>query len=193
VTIAATRETVGGRDWLRLSVSDTGIGMSAVQMGKLFQEFSQADPSTTRRYGGTGLGLAISRRLCNHMGGDISVESTLGVGSTFTMRLPIGSDSDGADVDRPTRAAPPDAHASGSDTVLVVDDDPTVREMMQRYLTREGYHVVTAADGDEGLRIARHMKRANAIGHSGCHADYHRRAEQGIRTRRVGLRHQAHR
>jgi PAS domain S-box-containing protein len=158
VTIDAARETVGGRDWLRLSVSDTGIGMSAMQMGKLFQEFSQADPSTTRKYGGTGLGLAISRRLCNHMGGDISVESTLGEGSTFTMRLPIDSGSAGDGADRHARAAPVDAHASGSDTILVVDDDPTVREMMQRYLAREGYHVVTAADGDEGLRIARHIK-----------------------------------
>jgi len=158
VTIDATGETVGGRDWLRLSVADTGIGMSAMQMGKLFQEFSQADPSTTRKYGGTGLGLAISRRLCNHMGGDISVESTLGEGTTFTMRLPIGSEPVGVDAGRHARAAPTDAHTSGSDTVLVVDDDPTVREMMQRYLAREGYHVVTAADGDEGLRIARHIK-----------------------------------
>jgi PAS domain S-box-containing protein len=157
VTVTAAQETLGGRDWLRLSVADTGIGMSSAQMGKLFQEFSQADPSTTRKYGGTGLGLAISRRLCNQMGGDISVESTLGEGSTFTMRLPIGPGAD-ADAERHMRAATVDTNAPSSDIVLVVDDDPTVREMMQRYLTREGYHVVTAADGDEGLRIARHMK-----------------------------------
>ena len=158
VTIDGGRETVGGREWLLLSISDTGIGMSAAQMSKLFQEFSQADPSTTRKYGGTGLGLAISRRLCNHMGGDISVESELGVGSTFTMRLPIQAEpaDDGPDT-RSAHTATAE-HASGSDTVLVIDDDPTVREMMQRYLAREGFRVVTAADGEEGLRVASEIK-----------------------------------
>jgi CheY-like chemotaxis protein/anti-sigma regulatory factor (Ser/Thr protein kinase) len=157
VFIDAVREAMGGQDWLRLSVSDTGIGMTEEQMARLFREFSQADPSTTRKYGGTGLGLAISRRLCNHMGGDISVESTPGEGSTFTVLLPVNSDSTGSSTTRRIQPVTAGIRDSGRNTILVIDDDPVVREMMRRYLEREGFHVVTAADGSEGLRIAREI------------------------------------
>jgi signal transduction histidine kinase len=88
VTIAAQQGQENGRDWITLAVSDTGIGMTPEQMGKLFQEFSQASSAMASKYGGTGLGLAISRRLCQMMGGDITVESAPGCGSTFTIRLP---------------------------------------------------------------------------------------------------------
>jgi signal transduction histidine kinase len=88
VSIAARREQESGRDWVTLSVADTGIGMTPDQKGKLFQEFSQASSTTASKYGGTGLGLAISRRFCQMMGGDITVESAPGRGSTFTIRLP---------------------------------------------------------------------------------------------------------
>ena len=154
VRIEATRESMNGLDWLLLSVSDTGIGMTEEQMARLFKEFSQADPSTTRKYGGTGLGLAISRRLCNHMGGDISVESTPGKGSIFSIRLPVESDASDETTTRRLQPVPVARAEGDSNTILVIDDDPTVREMMRRYLQQEGFRVVSAADGEEGLRIA---------------------------------------
>ena len=88
ISIDAHAKQENGRDWITLAVADTGIGMTPEQMAKLFQEFSQASSATASKYGGTGLGLAISRRFCQMMGGDITVESEPGKGSTFTIRLP---------------------------------------------------------------------------------------------------------
>ncbi len=88
ITIAAHQGQENGRDWITIAVADSGIGMTPEQMGKLFQEFSQASSTTASKYGGTGLGLVISRRFCQMMGGDITVESEPGRGSTFTIRLP---------------------------------------------------------------------------------------------------------
>ncbi|MGA3311295.1 MAG: response regulator [Xanthobacteraceae bacterium] len=158
ITIKARQQDEDGRSWITIAVTDSGIGMTAEQMGKLFQEFSQADSSTTRKYGGTGLGLAISRRFCQMMGGDISVESEPGRGSTFTMRLPrimgpvqnVAAAQDGSA--RSPSAAPLDAPL-----ILVVDDDRTVREVIKRFLERAGYAVVTASGGHEGLRLARDL------------------------------------
>ena len=109
ITLAVTRATVDGAAWLTFRVSDTGIGMSPEQMGKLFQAFSQADASTTRQYGGTGLGLAITQRFCQMMGGTATVESTLGQGSTFTIRLP-------AEVSDPKLVVMPRAEAATAST-----------------------------------------------------------------------------
>ena len=86
------RKLVDGRGWIELAVADSGIGMTAEQLGKLFQEFTQADASTAQRFGGTGLGLAISRKLARIMGGDVTVTSEPGRGSVFTVRLPADAD-----------------------------------------------------------------------------------------------------
>jgi signal transduction histidine kinase len=86
------RKVADGRDWVELAVADSGIGMTAEQQAKLFQEFTQADSLTARRYGGTGLGLALSRKLARMMGGDVTVTSEPGKGSVFTVRLPVGAD-----------------------------------------------------------------------------------------------------
>ena len=154
-------------DWVRISVADTGIGMTPEQVKRLFQEFSQADASTTRRYGGTGLGLAISRKLARLMGGDIQVESAAGVGTTFTVRLPVGPARPAAAAPpgepgqrRPAVAAPPRPGTGDAATVLVVDDEETVRDLMRRFLAREGFDVVTASDGEEGLRLAHQLHPA---------------------------------
>jgi PAS domain S-box-containing protein len=157
VTLTVSRACSAAGDWVTFHVRDTGIGMSQEQLGRLFQEFSQADVSTTRNYGGTGLGLALSRHLCRIMGGDIEVTSELGEGSTFTMRLPAEV---GAARQEPAAAEelPPLAPAgSGAGTVLVIDDEAVVRDLMQRYLSKEGFQVVGARDGEEGLRLAKEL------------------------------------
>jgi signal transduction histidine kinase/DNA-binding response OmpR family regulator len=161
VTIKARRHREVERYWITMAVSDTGIGMTAEQRGKLFQDFSQADSSTTRKYGGTGLGLAISRRFCQMLGGDITVESELGHGSTFTIRLPASANAETPAAVR--QAAPAPAVKTGSSNaplILVIDDDTTVREVVGRFLEREGFSVVEADGGKEGLRMARELHPA---------------------------------
>lgn len=153
VSLDARREREDRGDWITVSVTDTGIGMAPEQLARLFQEFSQADTSITRKYGGTGLGLAISRRLCRMMGGDITVESTPGQGSRFTLRVP-------APMAELAKAPTPPAIAPLGSRVLVIDDEETVRDLMRRFLTREGLEVVTAKDGVEGLAIARELRPA---------------------------------
>jgi GAF domain-containing protein/CheY-like chemotaxis protein len=156
VSLVVAREAADGPDWMAFRVSDTGIGMTPEQLAKLFEAFSQADAATTRRYGGTGLGLALSRRLCRMMGGDVTVESEAGRGSTFTIRLPAAV---AEPVEEPAPPSAPSDHVlSGVGTVLVIDDEAAVRDLMQRFLTKEGFRVVIAPGGEEGLKLARELK-----------------------------------
>jgi len=136
-------------------VTDTGIGIDSEHLTKLFLPFSQMDPSSTRRVGGTGLGLAITRHFCEAMGGDITVESTAGVGSTFTIRLPARVTT--TDCTVPVDMTQSKVGMDRTPTVLVIDDDPAFRDLVTRFLGKEGFRVVTASDGDEGLSQARQL------------------------------------
>jgi hypothetical protein len=144
-------------DWLTFSVRDSGIGMSSEQMEKLFQAFSQADTSTTRKFGGTGLGLAITKRFSQMMGGDISVESEPGVGTTFTLRLPAHVAASKSEI-KVTPESPPEPASEEGNLVLVIDDDPDMGDLMRRFLSKEGMRVRTALGGEEGLRLARELR-----------------------------------
>lgn len=146
LTLAVDREGTQ----LCFRVSDTGIGMTGEQLGRLFQAFSQADASTTKRFGGTGLGLAITKHFCTMLGGDVTVESTPGRGSTFIVTLP-DQDASPSAVETPA----PLASAEGRTTVLVVDDDPSVRNLLARTFENEGYRVIAAGNGVEALELAR--------------------------------------
>jgi signal transduction histidine kinase/CheY-like chemotaxis protein len=157
ITLGVELQADGPRPRLRFSVTDTGIGMTEQQVGKVFEDFAQADSSTARRFGGTGLGLSISRRFCRMMGGDISVRSSAGVGSTFTIDLPVHVSETAAEDNAPTTQSTITAQ-QGGDLVLVIDDDPGMLELMGRLLNREGYRVVTAATGEEGLDIVKHLR-----------------------------------
>jgi len=154
ITLRATREVDVAGDWLRFTVQDTGIGMSPEQVGRLFERFTQADESTTRTYGGTGLGLALSRAFAQLLGGDITLESVEGRGTSFTLRVPATAP------ELAVEAAPaaPENHAATGDLVLVIDDEANQRELMTRFLERQRFAVRTAGDGRTGLDLARSLK-----------------------------------
>jgi PAS domain S-box-containing protein len=146
LTLTVAREA-GSRVCFR--VLDTGVGMTKEQLGRLFQAFSQSDASTAKRFGGTGLGLAITKHFCTMLGGDVTVESTPGTGSTFFITLP---DQSVAPADMESLAP---AAADGRATVLVVDDDPEVLNLLAKTLEKEGYRVLLARNGVQALALAR--------------------------------------
>jgi PAS domain S-box-containing protein len=167
ITLAVTRTTEGDGDWLEFRVSDTGIGIPEEKFDTIFEEFSQADLSTTKEYGGTGLGLPITRRFCRMMGGDVTVESRAGQGSTFTIRLPAKVDAleaarglaqtdAGQDPATGETAQRQDAGRRGH--VLVIEDDEDSRVLLRKLLEKEGYAVTVSATGEEGLEQARTLR-----------------------------------
>jgi hypothetical protein len=177
VSLTVTREDSKDREWIVFAVRDTGIGMTPEQLSRLFQPFTQADPSTTRKYGGTGLGLSISQRLSRLMSGTISVVSESGMGSIFTVRLPV--EVTDAKLQRQTgiyRVSRPSVPIPvvASSRVLLIDSDATTRDLVQRMLAKDGVEMLYAGTGQEGSASAgaasrrdparRHAPRSGRVG-----------------------------
>ena len=155
ITLAARRMTDGDGDRLQFVVSDTGIGMSSEQLGRLFQAFSQAWSSTSREYGGTGLGLAITRHFCRLLGGDVTVESAPAQGSTFTMTLPAVCPAARPEI---ATSSARRRRAGALATVLIIDDEQPAHELLERELAGAGYEILHAAGGREGLKLAKQAR-----------------------------------
>lgn len=159
ITLEAVRSQSEGREWMNFKVIDTGIGMTKEQMDRLFQAFVQADAGTTKKFGGTGLGLAITRHFSRMMGGDTTVASEFKKGSTFTFRIPakVGT----AAPETSSAPASPKSESTivpTAGSVLVIDDDPNIHDLLKRLLQRQGFKVNGVQSGREGLKQAREIK-----------------------------------
>ena len=205
VTLTVAPRRIDGGNVVEFAVRDTGIGMTAEQQAKLFEEFTQAESSTARRFGGTGLGLAITRRLARMMGGDVSVNSEAGKGSVFTVRLP-GPQQITIPAAQSGRSTPHNGNC-----ILVIDDDATARDLLTEHLKSEGFAVATADGGLEGIKLAKELRPMaitldvmmpdldgwsvlaalrqddRARRHAGDHGQHRRRepARHGARRRRI--------
>ncbi|MGI4795099.1 MAG: response regulator [Janthinobacterium lividum] len=158
ITLAVSQEGAGTDATMCFAVRDTGIGMTEEQLSRLFQRFSQADASTTRRFGGTGLGLSLTRVLVEMLGGTVSVTSVEGQGSTFSVSLPSTYQPTEEALAENAPSADLTDHTSNQDLVLVIDDDANQRALMTRFLHREGFAAQTAENGMVGLELARTLK-----------------------------------
>ncbi len=159
IDVGFERRAFNGVEQLFIIVRDTGIGMSSEHLARLFQPFVQADPNITQQYGGTGLGLTITRRLAQLLGGDVTVESQLGQGSTFTLHVP----ADFADAAKALGAAAQIDDIQGNTDgplVIVIEDEPDARELAARSLTRAGFSVLGVGGGEAGLALARSREPA---------------------------------
>lgn len=173
ITLRVERMSDSEMDWVVFRIIDTGIGINEEQQKTLFKAFTQADESTTREFGGTGLGLAISRNVCRLMGGDIFIESQVGRGSEFTIKIPVRV-QEGYEIedvlgeqDRITPVSPEinrlhdhrenkksDNRRAKVSTILVIDNDPSVADILERSLSGSGFCVEVVRSGKAGLESA---------------------------------------
>jgi PAS domain S-box-containing protein len=161
IIMSAARDERDGEEWIVMAVKDSGTGIPADKLDHVFEEFAQASSTIARDFGGTGLGLPLTRRICRLLGGDVILESELGVGSTFTIELPAaGPADDGGDAISAAAPLVAESGAAGAIDVLVIDDDAHARELLIRGLEREGYSVATAGEGSTGIELARTLKPA---------------------------------
>jgi len=157
VSLVIQRELLGGINWIRFEVKDTGLGLSDEQARGLFEPFTQADSSTTRKFGGTGLGLAITHRFADMMGGRISVDSKPDKGSTFTLTLPASPVQRHQALAADKSVGKPVYAKKETGVVLVIDDDRAVHELLRHAIGKQGFRVEGALSGEEGLRMARRL------------------------------------
>jgi signal transduction histidine kinase/CheY-like chemotaxis protein len=157
ITVTARRSRDGQ---VAISVTDTGIGIPADALERIFEEFQQVDGSTTRQYGGTGLGLSISRHFARLLGGDITVQSAVGKGSTLTITIPFRYEAVQPSARTAAESSPGEVTAisESSKVILAIDDDPNVIDLLRENLTEAGYYVIGAGGGDEGLQKARGLR-----------------------------------
>lgn len=172
ITLRAGRQQRADGEWITISVVDTGVGISANQQNALFSNFAQANPAIAAKFGGTGLGLSLSQNLCRLMGGQITLESEIGKGSTFTINLPVqraeaqGDDllenavADGRSRKAGYQGLSSPAVSGRQERILVVDDDHAFLELAERLLQKEGYSAIATDAPESVLQIARTVRPA---------------------------------
>ncbi len=174
ITLSARRTSRDGRRLLEVAITDTGIGMNEEQLSRIFQEFEQADKSTTKEYGGTGLGLALCQRICQMLEGEIVATSQPGVGSTFTFTITTEHSETPQDVaaELAHLGRSPEAHLDSlleasipieEASLLIIDDDPDSHELLRRSLSKEGFTLLSASSGKQGFELIAQGQHVDVI------------------------------
>ncbi|WP_198559829.1 response regulator [Colwellia sp. 12G3] len=157
IAITVSKIKYNNVESIGIAISDNGIGIPENKLDTVFEEFSQADDSTTKDYGGTGLGLPLSVKFCQMMGGDLTLTSEVGKGSTFTMTIPAIAIKENK-IDEESMIQPDLSESSAHHSVLIIDDDSNSRDILQRYLEKENYKVYLATNSEMGVQVAHKYK-----------------------------------